>query len=191
MTNNQPKIRGDILSFNPVPQFPNCKTIDISDHFSEQDVPRQIFLRFKKVENLGIEIYLLDKNFASRRSLKSQLLAYNGPTISNPDLGRITKTDRIILKITQTKDAEEDDSKGCRVYPNKRFESFGDCDGHFVHENMKLEGLMPFWATVNLKEVTSCRFYNFNESGDYVNLLDGTLESDCPTPCLRTKVSLS
>ena len=84
----------------------------------------------------------------------------------------------MILKITQTKDAEEDESNGCKDYPNQRFKTFGECDGHFVHEQMRGEGLMPFWATDNLEE-----------NGSYVDLLDGTLESECPTPCLQTKVN--
>ena len=93
------------------------------------------------------------------------------------------------MKITQTKDAEEDESNGCKDYPNQRFKTFGECDGHFVHEQMRGEGLMPFWATDNLEEVTKRTLYNYNENGSYVDLLDGTLESECPTPCLQTKVN--
>ena len=188
MTNRQPIFNGIDLVLNSVPQFPNCITIDLHEHFSKRDVPRQVFIRLKKVKNLGIDIYLLDKNFASKRSIKSELLAYTGPILTNPDLEIVSKTERFILKITQTKDAEEDESNGCVDYPNKRFKTFGECDGHFVHEQMRGEGIMPFWATDNLEEVTRYSLYNFNRSGNYVNLLDGTLESDCPTPCLRTKV---
>ena len=48
---------------------------------------------------------------------------------------------------------------------------------------------MPFWATDNLEEVTKRTLYNYDENGSYVDLLDGTLESECPTPCLQTKVN--
>ena len=188
VTNRQPILNGTDLVLNSVPQFPNCMTIDIHEHFSKMDVPRQVFIRLKKVKNMGIDVYLLDKNLASKRTIKSELLAYTGPTLTNPDLEIVSKTERFILKITQSKDAEEDDSNGCVDYPNQRFETFGECDGHFVHEQMIGEGIMPFWATDNLDEVTRYSLYNLNRSGKYVNLLDGTMESDCPTPCLRTKV---
>ena len=191
LTNKQPRIYGMDLVLSPVPNYPNCKIFDLHEHFSKNDIPspRQVFFRLKKVANLGINIYLLDKNFATKRSLKSELLAYSGPTLTNPDLGNITKTERIILKITQTKDAEEDESNGCKDYPNQRFKTFSECDGHFVHEQMRGEGLMPFWATDNLEEVTKRTLYNYDENGSYVDLLDGTLESECPTPCLQTKVN--
>ena len=186
-------IKGIDLELSFVPQYPNCITIDLYEHFSKRDVPRQVLIRLKKVKNMGIDLYLLDKNFATKRSIKSQLLAYTGPILTNPNLEKISKIERFILKITQTKDAEEDDSNGCVDYPNQRFKTFGECDGHFVHEKMKGEGIMPFWATDDLEEVTKFSLYNKTNltsktSGEYANLLDGTLESDCPTPCLQTKV---
>ena len=191
LTNKRPSVNGTDLVLSPVPNYPNCKIFDLHQHFSKRDIPspRQVFFRLKKVANFGINIYLLDKDFATRRSLKSELLAYSGPTLTNPDLGNISKTERFILKITQTKDAEEDESNGCKDYPNQRFKTFGECDGHFIHELVREEGLMPFWATDNLEEVTKRTLYDYNENGTYVDLLDGTLESDCPTPCLQTKVN--
>ena len=143
-----------------------------------------------QIKNMGINVFLLDKNFASKRSRKSELLAYTGPTLTNPNMEGVSKTERYILKITQSKDVAEDESNGCVDYPNKKFKTFGECDGHFVHEQMIGEGIMPFWATDNLEEVTRCSLYNFSKSGNYIDLLDGTLESDCPTPCLRTKVRM-
>ena len=183
-------IYGIDLELSFVPQYPNCITIDLHEHFSERDVPRQVFIRLKKVKNMGIDIFLLDKSFASKRSIKSQLLAYTGPILTNPELGSKSKTERFILKITQTKDSEEDESKGCVDYPNQRFKTFSECDGRFVHEQMIGEGIMPFWATDNLEEVTRYSLFSFNKTGNYENLIDGTLESNCPPSCLQTKVCI-
>ena len=186
VSNREPVIRGSDLDLSFVPQYPNCITIDLHEHFSKRDVPKQVFIRLKKFKNMGIDIYLLDKNFASKRSRKSQLLAYTGPILTNPDLEHFSKRERYIFKITQTKDDEEDESNRCRDYPNEKFKTFSECDGQFVHEQMIVEGIMPFWATDNLEEVTRCMLYN--KTRRYMSLLDGTLESDCPTPCLQTKV---
>ena len=59
--------------------------------------------------------------------------------------------------MTQTIDATEDESHGCQSYPNEQYQTFSDCDMEFVHEQMSLEGVMPFWATDNLDEVTAIR----------------------------------
>ena len=103
-----------------------------------------------------MDLYLLDKNFASQRSVKSELSAYIGPRLTNPDL-ITTKQERLILRITQTKDAAEDESNGCQNYPMEKFQTFKECDAHFVNKQMREEGLMPFWATDNLEEVTVLR----------------------------------
>ena len=147
---------GSDIVFKSVPSYPNCKTIDIFDFFPKTLVPTQVFVDLKRTQNLGVDLYLLDKNFASKRSVKSELSAYTGPTLTNPDMN-ISKKERLILKITQTKDAAEDQSKGCLDYPIEKFETFKECDAHFVHEQMRGEGVMPFWATENLDEVTALR----------------------------------
>ena len=67
------------------------------------------------------------------------------------------KQERHILKITQTQDAAEDESNGCQDYPNDKYQTFSDCDTEFVHQEMLGEGVMPFWATDNLEEVTKIR----------------------------------
>ena len=84
--------------FKPVPSYPNCKTIDIFDFFPKTLVPTQVFVDLKRTQNFGVDLYLLDKNFASMRSVKPELSAYTGPTLTNPDL-HIPKEERLILKI--------------------------------------------------------------------------------------------
>ena len=145
------------LALSPVPIFPNCKTIDIQDHFQNFSTPTQIYISLKKIDNLGVDLYILDRNIASRRRLKSELLAYTGPTLTNPHLMEKVKNEEHILKMTQTKDAAEDKSNGCQDYPNEKYQTFGDCEAEFVHGQMLGEGVMPFWATDNLDEVTSIR----------------------------------
>ena len=152
-------INGSDLELSPIPIFPNCKTIDIQDYFQNFSAPTQIFLSLKRIENLGVDLYILDRNVASRRPFKSELLAYTGPTLTNPHLMQIVKDEKHILRITQTKDAAEDESNGCQDYPNGNYQTYSDCDADFVHKQIlvEVEGVMPFWATDNLNKVTAFR----------------------------------
>ena len=150
-------VNGSDLNFSRVPSFPNCKTIDILELIPKCDAPTQIFVQLKGIKNLGVDLYMLDRHVASKRSLKSELLAYDGPTLTNPKLISVAKLEKHILKITQTKDLAEDESNGCQDYPNEKYQTFSDCDMQFVHEQMLDEGVMPFWATDNLDEVTGKR----------------------------------
>ena len=146
---------------SPVPTFPNCKTLDIQNYFPNFSTPIQIFIYIKKIDNLGVDLYVIDRHVSSRRSLKSELLAYTGPDVANSNLEKVRKK-RYILKMTQTKDAAEDESIGCQDYPNEKYQTFSDCDMEFVHGQMLGEGVMPFWATDNLDEVTSIRYWEQN-----------------------------
>ena len=156
LTKSSKVLNGSDLVLNTVPSYPNCKTVDIFDYFSKSLVPTQVFFVFKKTDNLGVDLYLLDKKFESKRSVKAELSAYIGPRLTNPDL-KTSKWDRLILRITQTKDAPEDDSNGCLDYPIEKFQTFKECDAHFVNKQMREEGVMPFWATDNLEDVTAFR----------------------------------
>ena len=58
---------------------------------------------------------------------------------------------------TWTVQAGEDESNACLDYPIENFQTFKDCDAHFVNKQMREAGVMPFWATDNLEEVTAFR----------------------------------
>ena len=49
-----------------------------------------------------------------------------------------------------------DPNKECVNYPHKGFDHYSDCDEKYVYEqiNKDFDGLMPFWATNNISEVT-------------------------------------
>ena len=58
-------------------------------------------------------------------------------------------------EISQTLNLETYSQIECRNYPNKEFSSYNACDESYVYEQMKSFGVMPFWATHNLNEVTN------------------------------------
>ena len=84
LLNKYATVKGVDLDLGPVPSYPNCKKIDIQKHFPNLYAPTQIFINLEKIKNLGVDLYILDRHVASRRSFKSELLAYSGPTLSNP-----------------------------------------------------------------------------------------------------------
>ena len=77
----------------------------------------------------------------------------------------------------------------CRNYPTEEFSSFGDCDAQFVRREVEAAGLVPFWATRDLAEVTNitAKPPHYDELLLW-NLFDGSRESNCHKPCSSTKV---
>ena len=75
LLNKYATVKGVDLDLGPVPSYPNCKKIDIQKHFPNFYAPTQIFINLEKIKNLGVDLYILDRHVASRRSFKSELLA--------------------------------------------------------------------------------------------------------------------
>ena len=118
----------------------------------------QIFILVLKHDNLGISIYLEDKNKALKRPLKTSMLDYSGPDISNPDISKPRK-EKVILRIFQSLDSELDKDKNCVNYPNEKYSSYVECDESYVYNQFatKYKPVLPFWAVKDLKKVTSLR----------------------------------
>jgi hypothetical protein len=102
----------------------------------------------------------------------------------------ITKS--YIVNLKKNVFVEEDPSKNCQDYPNADFETYGECDDHFMKEYVATSspGLVPIWLTEDLDNVTTLDIIDYQY--DYDNLYDGTKLSDCPLPCttISTKTSL-
>ena len=156
---NHKYVHRESFKWDLVHDFVLCRTIDLSRYFDlDSVVPKQIILLFNRIPNLGVAIYLIDKNKYMKRPLKTAMLDYSGPVIAVEDLNS-PKYKNIILSITQFIDSEYDRDKNCVNYPHRAFKSYADCDANFVYNqfNSKYKPLMPFWATDNLTEVTSLR----------------------------------
>ena len=55
-------------------------------------------------------------------------------------------------------------------YPTEEYESYADCDDHFVRSSLP-PGLKPFWTVDNISEATD--IFNFDDDSDY-ELSDNT-----------------
>ena len=120
--------------------------------------PLSLMFYFKKIKNVAVDMHLEDKNFVVKnRKLKSSLFSYSGPKITFEDLNE-AKHIQMAFDIVQKLDSKFDKTNNCTNYPNEMFKSYEACDKKFVHEKMKQEfGIMPFWATDDLNEVTNMR----------------------------------
>ena len=85
--------------------------------------------------------------------------------------------------------SEFDKSINCKNYPYKNYKSFRDCDKAFIqHEvSQHSSGIIPFWETTNLSQVTEHQWINSSALALFY-IAEGTTESNCPQPCLSTKV---
>ena len=62
-------------------EFPNCFPLDISSYLDGRKGIKQIFFRFYKKENIGVQIIIEDKKLVSSRTIKNNLLSYIGSPI--------------------------------------------------------------------------------------------------------------
>ena len=96
------------------------------------------------------------------------------------------------LSLTQHKFSDRDRShqaKRCRNYPTETGVSYADCDRAFVRRQCEKFGILPFWATRDLSEVSrSAPKLSSQAQAELKDLFDGTRESDCERPCRSTTV---
>ena len=149
-------INGSDIRWSLTPKYPACQTFEFKDYFPNQK-PLQIFFDFNPIENLAVDLHLEDKNFVLHRTLKSALLAYSGPKITMENLNENMYTE-VMLNVIQTIDSDLDIKRNCTNYPNTNFKSYKDCDRQFFYDKMKNKfGIIPFWVTDDLNEVTNMR----------------------------------
>ena len=153
------RVSGSDINWSLTPKFPACQTVEL-DHYFDLDnlTPETVMFYFNKTNNLAVDMYLEEKEFlVKNRKLKTSLFSYSGPKITIEDLDSITDIE-MFFKVVQKLDSDLDKTKNCTNYPNEMFKSYKECDKKFVHEKMKQEfGIMPFWATDDLNEVTNMR----------------------------------
>ena len=79
---------------------------------------------------------------------------------------------------------------GCVNYPSRQFNSYRDCDNHFLSLVSQNLNINTFWAAADLSEVTR-ETTNLSQENimQLWNLFDGTRESDCGRPCLKTFIT--
>ena len=113
---------------------------------------------------------------------------------------------------SQEEYSPEDPANPCADYPTEEYESYADCDDHFVRKSLP-EGLKPFWTVDNISEATNTysmktELYDEILAGNSLSkrrirhaiklreysvsgsLYTGLRVSDCRLPCLQTETSV-
>jgi len=177
-------IGGGNIIWPKIQQHMSCTIFDPVPYFGQFNYS-EIFITPKKKENIGIAIFIQDRNRATSRTLFSNFQSYAGPTIEIPDLSKISLK-KYFLSLEQQVSTTE--ISGCVEYPYQNFNSFDDCDKNFVKKECQDIGVMPAWATDNSSEVTKTAFDISSQKGLMLwELFDGTTEPDCADPCRTTK----
>ena len=112
---------------------------------------------------------------------------------------RENKKLRYSVTLSQNIYVEEDESKGCRMYPVGEHQDFNSCDKDFISKSLKSYAppdFVPFWVDSDWSKVTNLTTYKmsstYNKSvpwnQNYECIFDGTSVSDCPLPCTITSV---
>ena len=98
----------------------------------------------------------------------------------SPCLGKNTFKE-FALKLKETQFVEDDESKNCVNYPTRKYETYNNCDEDFVNSVIPTD-LVPIWANNNTENVTRHLFLK-SEPNYYVDIIEGTLMSQCQLPC--------
>lgn len=143
------------ITWSTLPLYPNCQTLDLlANPYFDGSKPNQEITFILPLNKGDFSIQIQERNkLLKRRRLKSSMLAYDGPQI----IVSMNKSSsfEISLKMSQFIYLETDKERTCRTYPNTDYDSYRDCDEHFVHHELLRDyGLTPFWATDNLSEIT-------------------------------------
>ena len=87
-------------------------------------------------------------------------------------LGYFALKYRLVI-ISQEEYSPEDPANPCVNYPTEEYESYADCDDHFIRSFLP-PGLKPFWTVDNISEATDI-YYLENESNDEIYLDKGVI----------------
>ena len=68
----------------------------------------------------------------------------------------------IIIIYSQEEYSPEDPANPCVNYPTEEYESYAECDDHFVRRSLP-PGLKPFWTVDNISEATNNFSIDTNE----------------------------
>ena len=135
---------------NSQPIQPNCRLLEMNTTTS---VPRRINIELWNTKNVSFHLNIVEKNMALGKR-RQYSFAYRGPFIGI-DNWHSVKTFGLSLK--QTHYSYQDVETNCINYPSREFNSFKDCDEHFIFGKMQKIGVMPFWAAKNKNDVTSLK----------------------------------
>ena len=101
-------------------------------------------------------------------------------------------TKEFYITFSQEEFSPADPTNPCLNYPTVEYESYAECDDHFVTRSLP-PSLKPFWAVDNLSEASntfSLETETWKNMEKLDDLFSGILPSDCLRPCLQTTATV-
>ena len=178
-----------------VPNLPyNCMLLDIDKTLElKSEEIHQIDFSFKK-SIFGLEILIGCRELYTDRGIKQNKFYFSGEDMYTSKSSRTSSIhNNFIVKISQQRFVEADNSENCVLYPTKDFQTYNDCDKAYIDSVLSTYSPMfvPVWSTQNMEEVSRLLSYpdTFpNNTVAYEDLYDGSQISSCPLPCTQTYV---
>ena len=76
-------IMGKSIRWKLAEQYPACQNLDLHDYlYLKNKTPSYIVFTFNFLRNLGVSLFIEERNKATSRSHKFNRLTYSGPTIT-------------------------------------------------------------------------------------------------------------
>ena len=140
----------------------NCYSLsmfNLTQHFEVIE----LFIVFKNLENKTAEILLKDTNVACNREVKDHSFFSTGDSIK---LTGDQVSMAYMVEISRNVFVKEDPSKRCTEYPTDTFESYKECDDHFMRQLLEdiSPDLLPVWLTDDPDSATTLSIDNGNFS---------------------------
>ena len=76
-------------------------------------------------------------------------------------LGCKIKINNAAFVISQEEYSPEDPTNPCVNYPTEEYQSYADCDDHFVRSFLP-PGLKPFWTVDNISDATDTFYLEYD-----------------------------
>ena len=101
------RFSGKDIKWRITPKYPACKSLDFTEYFDFKKFnPSLISIQVGQIDNLQVTFHLEEKNKALKRTLKSNMLSYIGPTLKIED-PRQSQVISAMIRFSQTKKAEK------------------------------------------------------------------------------------
>ena len=184
-----------------IPYFPGIRAkLDINEHLQGKNI-FQIDFWFQNFDNLSVELQIDDKTWDTHRPLYMNKIRQKGSSLKFEKNEGLFKD--YFFSISQEIFSEDDESKGCKNYPNEIFKTYNECDEAFVQSatNQRIQTycpdvsdkgmfpatFIPIFATHNLSLVTRLQVIaNCSHKSGLYEQMSGAKASSCPLPCTTT-----
>ena len=170
----------------------NCRTLDIV-LLNNTDISQIQAIKFYFKTGIDVFIFLEDRLKSLKRGQKFIKKSHGDLALENQNKS-IYKY--FAAHFHQNNFVETDPAKNCEDYPTTQFESYDQCDDHFVKKYLETNfpnDFLPIWATDDLDSVTKLMSLDGKISGlqrrNYGDLIEGIIQSDCPLPCKSTEIT--